>query len=233
MNIKITKDRIFPIIKFISVLFLFFNAIYIPLIFMKIVGFRIINISDEQTIILGAVSNIILLIILFLIYRKDLIKEIKIFKNSFGDSIDCGLKYWLIGLGGMVLFNIIIQFVLNSGQAANEQLVQQMIKSLPWLMLINAGIIGPIIEELCFSKSFYDLIKNKWLFVILSAFIFGALHVVTGYESISDLLFILPYTSLGVAFALMYHKTKSVCTPAIMHIIHNTALVLISIFLAK
>ena len=114
---------------------------------------------------------------------------------------------------------------LNSNEITKNKVKQTvLVMSFAALMIVAAYIRIPAVPVPFTLQTFV---------VILSAFIFGALHVVTGYESISDLLFILPYTSLGVAFALMYHKTKSVCTPAIMHIIHNTALVLISIFLAK
>ena len=46
----------------------------------------------------------------------------------------------------MMVSNLIINS-LNSGLAGNEETVQSMISSLPWLMLINAGILAPLNEE--------------------------------------------------------------------------------------
>ena len=131
---------------------LFYFSAYFQLI--PILIFNIKEVSGSTQVILSTFSNIVLLLILFLIFRKELIKEWKKFKNKFLENIDTGVKYWLIGLGTMMISNIIITFVLNLDQAANEQAVQEMISSLPWLMVINAGIIAPCTEEIVFRKCF-------------------------------------------------------------------------------
>ena len=180
---------------------------------------------------LSTFSNCVLLIILFLIFRKDLIEEWKRFRKNFLENIDIGIKYWLVGLGIMMISNIIITFVINLGEAANEQAVQSMISSLPWLMLINAGLIAPCTEEIIFRKGFKKAFPNKWLFIILSALVFGTLHVVTSMTSPIELLYIIPYGALGAAFAYMYQKTDTIFTSIAMHMFHNTALILLSILL--
>ena len=124
--------------------------------------------------------------------------------------------------------NIIINFVINLGQAANEQAVQQMISSLPWLMLINAGIIAPCTEEIVFRKGFKKAFPNKWLFIISSALIFGLLHVITTMTQPLELLYIIPYGALGGAFACIYQKTESIYPSIAMHMFHNSALVILS-----
>ena len=127
----------------IIVFLLFYFSSYFQLIPIILLNWDIRSITESQNVMLSTFSNIVLLLILFLIFRKDIIKEWKKFKSNFLENIDTGIKYWLVGLAIMMGSNIIINIVMNLGQAANEQAVQQMISALPWLMFINAGIIAP------------------------------------------------------------------------------------------
>lgn len=213
----------------IIVFLLFYFSSYFQLIPIILLNWDIRSITESQNVILSTFSNIVLLLILFLIFRKDIIKEWKKFKSNFLENIDTGIKYWLVGLAIMMGSNIIINIVMNLGQAANEQAVQQMISALPWLMFINAGIIAPCTEELIFRKSFRKAFPNKWLFVLISALVFGSLHVVTSMTSPIELLYIIPYGALGGAFAYMYQKTDTIFTSITMHMFHNSALILLSI----
>ena len=218
------------IIGIVAFLIFYFSA-YFQLIPILLFNMDLNNITGAQNVMLSTFSNCVLLILLFLIFRKDLIEEWKRFRKNFLENIDIGIKYWLVGLGIMMISNIIITFVINLGQAANEQAVQSMISSLPWLMLINAGLIAPCTEEIIFRKGFKKAFPNKWLFIILSALVFGALHVVTSMTSPIELLYIIPYGALGAAFAYMYQKTDTIFTSIAMHMFHNTALILLSILL--
>lgn len=213
----------------IGIFILFYFSSYIQLIPILLFNMDIASITGAQNVMLSAFSNIVLLLILLLIFRKDIKKEWKIFKDSFLENIDIGIKYWLIGLGIMMISNIFINVFLQLGQAANEQAVQGMITSLPWLMLINAGFIAPCTEEIVFRKGFKKAFPNKYAFIILSALVFGSLHVITSMTSPIELLYIIPYGALGAAFAYMYQKTNTIFTSISMHMFHNTALILLSI----
>jgi len=223
------KERLKQIIKKIIIFILFYLSSYIQLIPIYLFKLDISKLDGTSKVALSTFSNIVLLIILILIYRKELYKEWKIFKDNLYANIDLGFKYWSIGLIVMFISNIFINIVLKNGQAANEQAVQEMITYAPLLMVLNAGIIAPIIEELTFRKAFKNMFNKKWVFILTSGIIFGALHVVTSITSIIDLLYIIPYSSLGIAFAYMYYKTDTVYTPISMHMIHNTILTIISI----
>lgn len=213
----------------IGIFILFYFSSYIQLIPILLFNMDIASITGAQNVMLSAFSNVVLLLILLLIFRKDIKKEWKTFKDNFLENIDIGIKYWLIGLGIMMVSNIFINVFLQLGQAANEQAVQSMITSLPWLMLINAGFIAPCTEEIVFRKGFKKAFPNKYAFIILSALVFGSLHVITSMTSPIELLYIIPYGALGAAFAYMYQKTNTIFTSISMHMFHNTALILLSI----
>lgn len=231
MVIFMKKDLFKAIIKTILIFVLFNYSWLFQLIPVFVFNIDVANLSGSTNVLLNAFSSICLAIILFLIFRKDITKEFKKFKDNFSNNMDIGLRYWFMGLASMMAFNAIINVAFNAGQAGNEQAVQSMIGSLPWMMLINAGILAPWNEELVFRKSLKDIFKNKWLFALAAGLLFGLAHVLGNTQVWYDWLFILPYGSLGVAFALSYHESDTVFTPIAFHMIHNIALVLISIIL--
>lgn len=228
---KMRKDinLVNNIFKGILVYFLFSNSYllqYIPVIVLKM---NVENISLSMNILLSAFSNCIVFMILFFIFRKELKKEWLIFKNKFMDNMDIGIKYWFCGLVGMFASNLLLIYGLNTGQAGNEQVVQKMIDALPWLMLIETGFIAPFVEEIVFRKTFRNIFKNKWLFILISGFTFGLVHVLGNITVWTDILFIIPYSSLGLAFAAAYNETDTVFTPIALHMMHNILLTIISI----
>lgn len=218
------------VIKLCISLFLFFyrSILIIPIVYIFNINTK--KMSTLTEMILSLTANIILCIVIILMYRKELIKEWKKFKENLSNNIDTSIKYWLIGLIVMVISNIIITFILGGGQAANEQGVRKMIDVAPIIMLINAGIIGPINEELIFRKCFKNILKNKWFFILISGIVFGYLHV-SGTNSLTQFLYIIPYSSLGIAFATTYYKTNTVFSSIFVHMLHNTILTLILILI--
>lgn len=224
------NNKLKNVIKLCISLFLFFyrNIFIIPIVY--ILGINTKKMSTLTEMILTLIANIILCIVIVLMYRKELIKEWKKFKKNLSDNIDNSIKYWLIGLMAMMISNFIINFILNGGQATNEQGVQKMIESSPIIMLITAGIIGPINEELVFRKCFKNILNNKWSFILISGIVFGYLHVL-GANNLIQFLYIIPYSSLGIAFATTYYKTNTVFSSIFVHMLHNTLLTLISILI--
>lgn len=230
-DIKNINKRFGKIIKLIFIFMLFYYVNYSVYIVMKLLNITKADLNGSALVILNAFTDLILMFILFLIYRKDLIKDFDKFRANPIDNLDSGIKYWFVGLIGMIVSNVIINLVFTTGGPGNEKTVQSMISNLPWLMLIDAGIIGPFIEEIVFRKTFKDATKNKWLFIILSSLIFGGLHVTSNIVHWYDALYILPYSCLGLSFALSYNETDTIFTSMFMHMIHNTVLILSSILL--
>lgn len=215
--------------KLIIIVTLFFLASLFQLIPIRLFHIDISNITKYQQLLLTTFSDSILLIILVFIYYKDLKKDFKKLKENFNSIIDTGIKYWFIGLIVMVISNIFIGLFITSAKAGNEEGVQQLIHSSRFLSIIAVGILAPIIEELTFRKAFREVFTNKTLFVLASGLIFGGLHVILSLNSLWDLFYIIPYSSLGIAFGYMYQKTDNIYTSIIMHIFHNTALTTLSL----
>lgn len=224
------KSLTVNILKLIGVFILFFFSSLSQLIIIPVLGYDINNLTANQNLILTAFSDSILLIILISIYfkslRNDFIKLKE--KGKFYKVIEEGVKYWLLGLVIMMASNIAIG-LFTSAHAGNEESVQELIHSSKFLSIFTIGIIAPIIEELVFRKSFRDVFKNDLAFIIVSGLVFGSLHVVLSLNSAWDLFYIIPYSSLGIAFGYMYCKTDNIYTSMFMHMFHNTVLTTISV----
>ena len=94
-------------------------------------------------------------------------------------------------------------------------------------MAFQLIIYAPLTEEIIFRKSIKDITNNKKIYILLSGFIFGSLHVITSLTSPIGLLYLIPYCSLGCIFAHLYHKTDNIFSTITAHSIHNTIALLV------
>lgn len=212
------KDRLINIFKTTGLFMLFFTISVIPIAVFNI---DINAFSDYQVVLYSFFCNIIYLIIIVFCYFKTLKKDFKPFFKNFANNFEEAFKYYFIGLGIMIFSNLIIIFVLNGGVGENEETVRSYVDIAPFLMLLEVSIYAPLAEELLFRKSIRDVVSNKWLYVLLSGFIFGALHV-TSLNSLIDLVYLIPYCSLGFAFSYIYAKSNNIYSTICIHAMHNT-----------
>lgn len=220
----------FPnLIKLIIIFILYYFSRFLQYIPILLFSINPKDLSGNERILLSLFSSLCLLVLLLIIYRKDLKKDAQNLKKQFSKIFDSSLKYYLLGIFGMIASNLIITLLLKGNGATNEKIVQNMISASPYLMLINAGIIGPIIEELVFRKPYKDAFKTKWLFILTSGIIFGAMHVITSATTLVEYLYMIPYACLGLSFAYMDQKEDNIFPSIMMHILHNTILIILSI----
>ena len=176
-------------------------------------------------------SDLALLLILFILYRKELRYEFKLFFSNWKRNIDTGFSCWIVGMIIMILSNSILIQVFHSDGANNEKIVQSMVDAAPVFMAFNVCLLAPIIEEIVFRKTLKDVFKNPIFFIIISFLTFGIAHVISMATSVIDWLYIIPYGALGGVFALAYYKTDSIWTTIFLHMFHNTLVFLIILFL--
>ena len=222
------KERVLEICKGLVTFLIFYFSSYLQVIPIAIFNIDVNNYTTTDLAIVNTFTDLILVLILIILYFKELRKEFKTFKDNWKMNMDTAFKYWFLGLMIMCISNIAIGIITSLGTSSNEQAVQGLISSTPYLMLFTAGILAPIAEEITFRKGVSKIFKNKWVYATASGLIFGFLHVM-GSSNPLEYLYIIPYGSLGFFFALTYYDTKSVYPSIIMHAIHNSALVLLSI----
>ena len=168
----------------------------------------------SNKIICSMLGDIVFIILLFLIYYKDLVEEFKNYKKDLSNNISISFKYYIIG-----------------SMSLNETKVREVLfNNLP-LMLIEIAITAPLIEELVFRKSISTIFSNKWIFALVSGLLFGGAHIMTnlttGVFVTTDLLYILPYGAFGFCFALMNREIKSTFSSIFIHSFHNVSTVIL------
>lgn len=218
MNFKYSKER--PIyLNILYFLVAFIGTFVLPSLFSGIYT-SLFNIQNAK--VLTLMGNFTFILILYLMYKKDLDKEFKTFTKDFKKNFKTGFKYYIAGLLAMIVFNLFISVIIKD-VSTNESLVRDMLFKMPIYTMISISIIAPLSEELTFRKSIEPLIKNKWIYALSCGLLFGACHLIAGEFKLINLLYLLPYGSLGFVFALMDKETKTTFTSIMMHMLHNTA----------
>ena len=221
MNMK----RIHNIFIFILLLIGMTTFSYIPLALFKI---DLSKLSAGMKVLYEFSCDIGFMIIIYVLYYESLNRDFKNYFKSFRKNFKLSIPYYVIGLIIMIISNNLISFFFTSANANNENAVRTLIDIYPLYMIFSVGIYAPFIEEIIFRKSIKDMVitvkddnkYSKYLYIIISGFIFALLHVLGG-SSWQDYLFIIPYLALGVAFAALYHKTDNIFETIVIHSMHN------------
>lgn len=87
--------------------------------------------------------------------------------------------------------------------------------------VILSCLYAPFVEEGVFRLSLSKIFKNKTIFVIVSGFLFGVLHLIDKFTSIYDLLYIFQYAALGICLAKAYKDSNNIFVSISMHFIQN------------
>ena len=229
------NNKVKPIIIFILLLL---GMAFIPYIPLMILNIKIDSLSQSVKIWYNFFCDIVFIIIVFMIYKDDYIKNIKDYFKSFGDHFEEAFKYYIIGLVIMLVSNLIIGFCFKGANANNEEAVRNLINLYPLYMLFSVAIYAPFIEETIFRKSIKNIILSfgdnkitKYTYIIISGFIFAIMHIVGMATSLLDYLYIVPYMALGSVFAALYYKTDNIFSSISMHALHNTVAVILYILL--
>lgn len=205
--------------KIISIIILVLGFIFLPSIFANIVISIFPKINNEIASVIG---NIIITGILIVYFKDILVKDFKVLKKDVKSNLKIAFKYWAIGMCVLFASNIVINLLIFPGNIAeNESLVRETIINFPIYSGFSMILLAPLSEELVFRTGFKKFINNKWIFVLTSGLVFGFLHIITDLSPITKIVYLIPYSSIGIAFALMNYKCKNTYPSIIMHIIHN------------
>lgn len=187
------------------------------------------TLNAYYNLLIGAATAIPLIIVF-----KDYIKESwSVFKENFLENIIWVLT---IGLGLAYLFSAAGELIVNIlspqiGEATNQTLIETLIKSNFLLMLVQTVIIAPFIEELLFRGLVFNSLRQKSKFWahLISAFLFGLLHVYTYILAgdMSEWLKLIPYMMAGLSFSIVYENRQTIMAPILLHAAKNLIAVLL------
>lgn len=170
----------------------------------------------------GFIIYIVLLIGTIIVFGRQMLHDFKIFKEYFREYNILILKTWGKALVTIIIINLIIQIFTNESSATNQKNLQEMFNTLPIAVAALSIIYAPIVEESLFRGVIRKFINNKYLYIIFSGLLFGALHVIDDFQTVQELLYIFVYSVLGMYLASLYYKTNNICTNMYMHFLQNT-----------
>ena len=110
-------------------------------------GVPISKIPKIPRIFLFALTDLIYVITLLLMFKKDIIKGFKDLKKNFSKRALLSVNCWLLGCVIMTTSSFLISLILKQNVSTNEALVRESIKSAPMYMLFTCSIVAPILEE--------------------------------------------------------------------------------------
>lgn len=221
------KDKTIKILISIIIFEIYYLFPYLFNYIMEISNISLANCSKFTIMFILYALEIIPVIFMIFIYRKDLKEEFIIFKKDFIKNIDKYLRLWIFALFLMSVSNIIISSISGNNISNNEEAVRTITDMLPIYSLISSCILAPIVEELAYRKTIGNIFTNKKLAIIMSGLIFGLAHVIGTYSRVIDLLYIIPYGLFGSIFMYIYLESKSIYTTMAIHFFHNTILLIL------
>ncbi len=188
-----------------------------------------IGIHSKNTLLI--VIDVTLMVITYLFYLKDNNRDIKKYFKNFFKYFGYGMGLWLIGLCLMIISNLLINHFIPGAKALNEDAVQKMLRETPIYASFAACIFAPFMEEMIFRKSLRKVFGIDIVYILVSGFLFGLVHNISSIGT-SSMIYIIPYGLFGCVFAYVYAKKKNIFIPIVMHMVHNTVLVIIALFQA-
>lgn len=217
-------------LKTILVILYFFAysiLVYVPFLIFNV---DIDSLPDVLYYTYHFVTELALIVSLIYIYQHDFKKYWDDFKKNGIKHIKVSFNWWFIGIGIMIISNLLISSFSPIAIPENEEAVRSALKISPIFMALATVIEAPIIEEILFRKTIYDIMSNKKLYVVVSGLIFGAFHIIGTGTTLASWLYIIPYAALGMSFAYIFVKTKNLLPVIFIHAFHNL-ITIVEIFL--
>ena len=185
-------------------------------------------------------SNLLSVLVRFIIDVGVIALFIYLFKDDFKEYnkglvknpkkvIGVGLLFALFAFIAMPICNIILHVLNVSASDTNNDNINTLYGVIPLYMMFQTLIYSPIVEGITFRKVFKDAINNKWLFIIISGFVFGLYHIIYNMTSLSQILLMLPYFVVGMLYAGAYSKTDNIYSAFIATFVYNLAVFVINL----
>ena len=240
------KNKAFQILSAYLIVY-FLGALIISIIFGLIIkNFNISMSESDANSYLNLLTYLVLFVSLIFICYKDLHQDITKLQED-----DVSFLYKVVASYGIFYaINLCISMLSQNidiyanicgnllGQrnnlvlvSDNQSVIEEILSSKSaWAMIISAGILGPICEEIVFRKSIFDICKTKEMGLIVSSLLFGSIHVISSlgmYNGLSIILMTIPYVFSGVALGYIYIKNDcNIWVPTTVHIASNVISIL-------
>lgn len=202
-----------------SVLFYLFWSVFLQLP-LNLFNIRL---SSNMIALYEFVFTFLLLILIFMMYKQELIKEFKFNKKIKYIFINTVAIFMIMGISNMISYSILGDNVVSKVNNSGLSIIDT--KNL--LMIIRLLVLTPIIEELVFRKSVRTVVNNDIFFVIFSGLFLGSLYVIAQTLSFVGLISSISYILVGIYLSISYVKTNNIYINIFSRILYNLLMLVI------
>lgn len=161
----------------------------------------------------GLCITALMVIAAILLFFPELKRDVPLFFENFG--VYCRFFFPKFGIFFVIYYAVAFTLaVLIQDTAANQSLLLTV--SLP-LLAFSSLIYAPIVEEIIYRGYLRRLIENDRIFILISALIFGIIHMLHPGQTLAQYLYVIEYAMLGGFLAWLYVKSDNICLSMLGH----------------
>lgn len=210
----------------IITLFIIYFGLYLFFFQSFLASLILSNFGKEGLTISLAISNVILLILFFLICWKFYSWNFEKFFCNLKGNTKAVLKGTIcLFVSELLISNLIVMInpnIVSDNQLNNETLLQLS----PACFIFMSVIVGPIVEETIFRGCIFKTIRDHHSFLlaaIISGSIFGLLHITASLITANwgNCLYFFIYAITGFILCIPYEETESIATSMFVHMLIN------------
>lgn len=182
---------------------------------------------ENVPLIAGLGITILIVVVALLLFLPELKRDVPVFCENFGTY--CRFFFPKFGIFFVIYYAVALALTLiTQAPAANQELLSQV--SLP-ILAFSALAYAPVVEEVIYRGFLRRWIPNGTVFIIVSALIFGAIHMLHPGQTAMQYLYIIEYVMLGGFLAWLYVKSDNICLAMMGHFFLNLVAFIPMIFL--
>ena len=219
------KQKILNILKIILLLILFFYIGSIVNYLLGLIGLNKTSFNYNDAVYLEALCESLLFIAVIILYRKTLNGDFTNLRKNF--NISEFLKFLCIFLVVKIVSSLVTGIIsiiigIDLTVSENQNIINVLSASSPILMLITSACLAPLVEEGIFRLGFRQIIKNQYVFILISSLVFGLMHIFPTELPLAEALtYGIVYVSIGAALSWTYVKSNNIWYVILIHAINN------------
>lgn len=207
--IKKSTSNTFESVKLIKTLLVFISyLLYSNVISIVLSTFKITNAT-----MLSFLADLIFLICIVFAYRDNLKKDFENLKKDY--KISSIIKTIIIWVVIIFVFNILMGALTemiypNMATDDNTNAMSTLFKTSMSYSLFKTMIFAVVAEELLYRESISDVVKNKYIFIVISSIVYTIMNFIfVGFESDIIVMDILSYFLPALLFSTAYVKNNN------------------------
>ena len=190
------------------------------------------NILKAYALATAMIGGVILLFRLPIYGQNLTLRDVGLTSRNFGRNVALGFAAYFANLPILLIAMIIGQFLLRflppAHHPATDLLMQKQSLALILSILVQASVMAPFWEEICFRGLIFPALTNvtgRTLFgALISSFLFAAIHP-------QGIALWFGLGSIGFMSCVLAKHTKSLVPSITMHAVHNGLTLLLSIMI--